>query len=170
MNKQIISIIAAMDEKRGIGKENKIPWHMREDLVHLKNLIKGHTVILGRKSFESLVWYYDRSGRPMPAKVYIIVSRNQDYKPARDNTLISHSFEDALNVAKETGDAEIFVIGGQTIFEKAIDVADKLYLTIVKGHFEADAFFPDYSAFTKVIAKEEGVSEGHAYTFIDLAK
>lgn len=171
MTKQIISIIAAMDEARGIGKDNKIPWHLREDLIHLKKLIKDHTVILGRKTYDSLVWYYDKSGRPMPAKLYIIVSRNTEYKPSRENTLVVASFEEALEKAKQTGEDEIFVIGGQSLFEQAILVADKLYLTIVRGTYEADTYFPDYSAFKTIVAKQEGESEkGVPYAFIDLVK
>ena len=73
-----ISIIAAMDEKRGIGKDNKIPWHLKDDLVKLKRLTKDHIVILGRKSYESMVFYYNRTGRPMPGKLYIIVTRDKN--------------------------------------------------------------------------------------------
>jgi dihydrofolate reductase len=170
MAKQTISIIAAMDEKRGIGKDNKIPWHLRDDLVHLKKLIKDQFVILGRKTFESLVWYYDKSGRPMPAKLYIIVTHNKEYRTTRDNTSVVHSLDEAFAKARQTKSDEIFVIGGQKIFEQAIHVADKLYLTIVKGEYGADAFFPDYAAFTRVVSKQVCESEGYQYSFIDLAR
>ncbi len=170
MNKPTVSIIAAMDEHRVIGKDNKMPWHLREDLIHLKNLIKGHTVILGRKTYDSLSWYYDKSGRPMPGKLYIIVTKNNEYKPSRENTMIVHSVDDALDAARQENDGEIFIIGGQKLFEQTIDRADKLYLTIVSGRFEGDAFFPDYSQFTKVLQTQEGESEGLSYKFVDLAK
>lgn len=166
--KPIISIVAAMSENRIIGKDNKIPWHIKEDLVHLKNLIKGHTVILGRKTYESLVWYYDKSGRPMPGKLYIIVTNNTNYQTGRENTLMVHSIDEALERAQ--GENEIFVIGGQRVFEQTIDKADKLYLTIVKGDFEGDAFFPDYSEFKTEVARQEGQENGFKYAFVDLVR
>ena len=95
-----VSIIVAMDEKRGIGKENKIPWHIKEDLVHLKSLTLGHVVILGRKSYESMVFYYNRSGNPMPGKLYLVVTRDKNYKPARENAMVAHSLEKALSLAR----------------------------------------------------------------------
>lgn len=170
MNKTKISIIAAMDEHRVIGKDNKVPWHLREDLIHLKNLIKGHTIILGRKTFDSLSWYYGKSGRSMPGKLYIIVTHNKNYKPSGENTLVAHSVDEALLKARQEDDNEIFIIGGQRIFEQTITRVDKLYLTIIEGNFAGDAFFPDYSAFTKVLNVQEGTSEGHNYKFIDLTK
>lgn len=96
-----ISIICAMDEKRGIGKDNKIPWHIKEDLVHLKGLTKDHVVILGRKSYDSMVFYYNKTGRPMPGKLYVVVTHDKNYKPARGNAVVSHSLEEALEIAKQ---------------------------------------------------------------------
>jgi dihydrofolate reductase len=181
-----ISIIAAMDEKRGIGKNNKIPWHIKDDLVKLKNLTKDHVVILGRKTYESMVWYYDKSGRPMPGKVYLVVTRDKDYKPDRDNAAVVHSLEEAFKESRkyyvlsskyeakdkkiQNTEHEVFVIGGGQIFQEVLPLANKLYLTIVIGDFHCDTFFPDYSEFKKVISEEPKESEGYKYKFLALEK
>lgn len=166
--KPTISIVAAMSQNRVIGKDNKIPWHVKNDLLHLKNLVMGNAVILGRKTFDSLSWYYNKSGRPMPGKLYVIITNNKDYKTDRENTLIVHSFEEALNAVR--GEDEVFIIGGQKVFEQAIRVADKLYLTIIEGNVEGDTFFPDYSEFKKEINRQEGEENGFKYSFVDLVR
>lgn len=172
-----VSIIVAMDEKRGIGKNNKIPWHIKEDLVHLKSLTFGHVVILGRKSYDSMVGYYNKSGNPMPGKLYIVITRDKNYKPARENARIAHSLEEALSFTRGrlaklrlAKLEEVFVIGGAQVFQQAIGIADKLYLTIVEGDYSCDAFFPDYSDFKKVVSEEKGESEGYRYTFLELER
>ncbi|MEK7534395.1 MAG: dihydrofolate reductase [Patescibacteria group bacterium] len=205
MNDLKISIIVAMDEKRGIGKDNKIPWHIKEDLVKLKNLTKDRVVILGRITYDSMVWYYNKSGNPMPGKLYIVVTHDKNYKPVRDNSVAVNSLEDALEIAKEKqghsfviasevplsgakrsnlksmglprryaprndNNKEIFIIGGGQIFQQALPLADKLYLTIVEGDFGCDTFFPSFSEFKKVISEESKESDGHKYKFLELEK
>lgn len=165
-----ISIIAAMDEKRGIGKDNKIPWVLRADLRKLKSLTIENVVIIGRKSYESMSWYYDKSGRPMPAKLYLVVTRDEKYVPERDNAISANSLEEAIEKAKGFQKEEIFIIGGQQIFQQAISIADRLYLTVVKYAYESDAHFPDYTAFYKVISHEDGEENGLKYTFLILEK
>lgn len=115
-------------------------------MVHLKNLTKGHTVILGRVTYESMVGYYSRSGRPMPGKTYIVVSRNTAYKPEGNNTLVAHSIEDALAKARHLGDDSIFAIGGFGIFKDILPLADRIYLTQVKTEVQGDAYFPELNA------------------------
>ncbi len=164
-----ISIIAAMDEKGGIGKENRIPWHVRKDLVRLRDMTKDHLVILGRTSYESMAGYYDKSGRPMPAKEYIVITKNKDFKSVRNNTFAATSIAAAIERVKDSGE-EAFVIGGETIFKQMIGYVDRLYLTIVKGSFNCDTFFPDYSAFKNVISSEEDSDEGISFTYKILEK
>ena len=144
-----ISLIVAVDSINGIGKKGKIPWHIKEDLVRLKNLTKGRIVILGRKTYESMVWYYDRSGRPMPAKLYIVITHDEEHKTARENVKTAHSLDEALENGQ---DEEVFILGGAQIFQQAIDmgIVDRLYLTQVEGDFNCDTFFPDYSDFNKM--------------------
>jgi len=163
-----------MDKKRGIGKNNRIPWRIKEDLIHLKSLTKDHVVILGRKSYDSMVFYYNRTGNPMPGKLYIVVTHDKSYKTARENAMIVHSLKGALSLARgrlaKLDLDEVFVIGGAQIFQQAIPIADKLYLTIVEGDFDADTFFPDYSQFKTVISEEKRESDGYRYTFLELEK
>lgn len=153
----MINIIVAADKKRAIGAKNRIPWRLRDDLVMLKQLTLGHTVILGRKSFDSMVGYYNKSGRPMPGKIYIVVTRNLNYTPARDNAVATHSIEEAITKAEDLGDESIFVIGGGDIFAVSIPYVDKIYLTEVATSIgNPDAFFPELD-----VAKWREVSRVH---------
>src|SRR3989338_10641374 len=110
MNTPKINIVAVMDEKRGIGKNGRIPWHIKKDLVRLKNLTLGNIVILGRKSYDSMCFYYDKSGREMPGKLYFVITRNKKYVPTRSNACIVHSLDEALRSANEMKEKEMFVI------------------------------------------------------------
>lgn len=164
-----ISIIAAMDESRGIGKDNKIPWHIKEDLVHLKNLTLDHAVILGRTSYDSMVGYYSKSGREMPGKIYIVLTRDNSYRP-EGKAVVASSIEKAIEIAKEQDSEESFVIGGAKIFEQFLPLADRLYLTIVEGKYDADTFFPDYSKFKTVLSERKSKDDNYVYNFVDLGR
>jgi len=140
-----LSIVVAADKHNVIGLGNKIPWRLRADLVRLKELTAGGIVIIGRTSYESMVWYYDQSGKAMPAKTYIIVTRNPDYVPARTGTKVAQSVEEAFRLAyaeAETDDIDIFVIGGASIYKETIPLADRVYLTAVDAEVEGDTYFP----------------------------
>jgi dihydrofolate reductase len=139
----MISIIVAADNNLAIGAKNRIPWRLRDDLVLLKNLTLGHTVILGRKSYDSMVGYYDKSGRPMPGAVYVVVTRNPGYKPARDNARVAYSIDEAVKLAENVGDDQIFAIGGGDIFKGILPYTDKIYFTKVDTAVDdPDAYFP----------------------------
>ncbi len=152
MNSPIISIIVATDEKGGIGKNVLIPWHIKKDLVRLRDMTKDHIAILGRRSYESMAGYYDKSGREMPAKEYIVVTSDKNFKSKRNNIYTATSVEEVLDRIKKSGEKEVFVIGGASIYKQFIEYVDRLYLTIVKGIFDCDTFFPDYSDFKKKIS------------------
>ena len=162
-----------MDENRGIGYHGKIPWHIREDLLRFKNLTVGKTVIFGRKTYDSLLGYYQRSGRPMPTRRTIVVSRSSGSIASgsltKDLYYVS-SVEEAIRLAKKIEPVEVFISGGGEIFNQGIKYAEKLYLTVVKGIFDADAFFPDYSIFSKIISKEDLKSGPYNCTFLILEK
>lgn len=170
MNLPLISIICAMDEGRGIGKDDRIPWHLKKDLIRLRDMTKGHLVILGRNSYDSMAGYYDKSGRDMPGKEYIVLTRNKNFTSVRNNTFTASSVDEALDRAKQSGEKEVYVIGGETIFKQMMQYTDRLYLTIVKGKFDCDTFFPDYSDFKKVISKEIDSDEGLIFTYIVLER
>lgn len=164
----MISIIAAIDEKRGLGKNNDLLFKIPGDVKRLRDLTTGHPLVMGRKTFASL-------GRLLPKRSHVVVTRDHSsleplsFQPEA----IVGSLEEGLEKAKEfEGADEIFIFGGGQIFKEAIEkgLVDRLYLTVVKGEYDADTFFPEYSMFTKVLHKEEHEEDGYSYTFIDLEK
>lgn len=166
-----ISAIVALDEKNGIGKDNTVPWHIKADLVRLKNLTLGHVAILGRTTYESLLSYYSKSGKPtMSQRIHIVVTHDATYRVESDKGFAVTSVEEALTKAKQLEKDEVFILGGAKIFAQTLPYVDRLYLTLVKGDYHADTFFPDYSAFTKVIEKEERNDGEIPYTFLTLEK
>src|SRR3989338_6688851 len=105
MKKVKISMIVAMSENRVIGNKDKIPWHIREDLIRFKEKTQGHTMIMGRKTFESLMEYYKRSGKPIPIRTTIVVTRDKKYKEIISmyryiDTHIANSIDEAIILAK----------------------------------------------------------------------
>ncbi len=164
MSKYKISIIAALDEKRGIGRNNDLLFKIPEDFKRLRAKTTGHPLVMGRKTFDSF-------RRILPNRTNIIVTRDPNY--TFEGAVIVHSLEEGIEKAKESpGSDEIFIFGGGQIFKEAIDknLVDRLYLTLVKGDYGADAFFPDYSKYKTVINKEDREADGYKYTFIDLEK
>ncbi len=161
MNKPRISIIVAIDDERGIGRENTLPWHIPEDLKHFKEITSGHPVIMGRKTYESI-------GRLLPKRVNIIITRDESY--VLEGAEIVHSLSDAIALASKHDQEEIFIIGGGQIFTEAVDIVDRLYLTLVKGTHNSSVFFPEYHKFTKKIAETAGQSSEKQYTFLTLEK
>lgn len=137
----MIAIVVATDKQRVVGSENKIPWRIRSDLVRLKDLTLGQTVILGRVSYDSMVGYYNKSGREMPGKLYIVVTRDRNYKPARSNARTAHSIPEAFTLANGIG-GDVYVIGGSTIFKEALAFVDRIYLTEVQTKVDGDSYFP----------------------------
>lgn len=135
-----LSLIAAMSENRVIGIQNRLPWNLPEDLKRFKRLTSGHPVIMGRKTFESI-------GRPLPNRENIVISRQPGLAIAGVRSAIS--LEAAIEMAQERTEksqTEIFVIGGAEIYQLALPLAERLYLTIIQKSFEGDATFPDWEA------------------------
>jgi len=141
-----VSLIAALAENRTIGRDNRIPWHLPLDLRWFQRWTLGHTVILGRRTFESI------GSRPLPGRRTIVVSRREGYAP--EGAEAAPSVEEALGLAE--GDGEVFVAGGQEIYRAALPRASRLYLTRIHQEFPGDAFFPpfDESEF-EVVEREE---------------
>jgi len=167
----IISLIAALTEKRVIGNKNRIPWHIKDDLIRFRQKTLHHTVIMGRTTFDSLMGYYRKSGRPIPERNHIIVTRDKTYEVDQPNCFIIYSVKEALEFAKTIEKEEVFVSGGASLFEQTIKFATRLHLTIVHGEFEGDTYFPEYGDFIKIIGKEEKKTDtGLAYTFLELER
>ncbi|MBI4291792.1 MAG: dihydrofolate reductase [Betaproteobacteria bacterium] len=132
-----IAIIAALDRNRVIGRSGELPWRIAEDLKRFKNLTVGHPVIMGRRTYESIVAI---SGKPLPGRDNIIITGTADY--SAPGCRVVHSFQDALAAAKQAGDA--FVIGGAEIYAISLPYARRLWLTEIDAEFEGDAFFPEF--------------------------
>jgi dihydrofolate reductase len=156
-----ISLICAVAEKnRAIGKDNKLLWDIPNDLNHFRQTTSGHPVIMGQKTFESI-------GRPLPKRLNIILTKDPNLKI--DGCSIAYSIDEAIDIASENNSDEIFFIGGGSIYAQAISLADKLYLTLVEGEYEADTFFPDYSNF-KIVSERSEESNGYKYRYCELER
>lgn len=130
--KHNLSLIVAVAKNRVIGDNNRLPWHLPEDLKRFKALTTGHHIIMGRKTYESL-------GRLLPDRTTVIVTRNKNYQVA--GALIAHSLEAAIRLCGV--DIEPFLIGGAELYKDGIKLANKLYLTQVDISVQGDAFFAD---------------------------
>ena len=129
----MLSLIVAVSENNVIGKDNKIIWHIPEDLKRFKELTTGHTIIMGRKTFESL-------GKILPDRKHIVLTRDTDYKVNDENVEIVNDIEnlnDYLNPQEEN-----FVIGGAIIYRQLMPKVEKMYVTRIHEKFEGDAYFP----------------------------
>ena len=161
-----VSIIVAIDEKRGIGKNNDLLFKISEDFNRMKTITSGHPIIMGRRTFESI-------GHVLPNRTNIVVTRDVNFQ--FEGAVVSSSLEDGLGKAKSApGSEEIFIFGGGQIFKEALEkgLVESLYLTVVKGDYGADTFFPDYAqfGFAKIIEKEDRESDGYKYSFVTLEK
>jgi len=129
---QLITIIVAASENNIIGNDNKLIWHLSNDLKRFKELTIGHHVIMGRKTFESMP-------RSLPNRTNVIVTRKKDY--LAENAIVTNSLHEALSVASE--DSQPFIIGGGEIYKIAMNICDRIELTRVHHHFEGDTSFPE---------------------------
>lgn len=156
-----LSLIAAMSQNRVIGKNGKLPWHLPSDLKRFRELTEGKTVIIGRKTYESIVAHI---GGPLPKRNSIVISRDKAYR-AEGCTVVS-SFTEACR-AVEHPDEEVFVIGGEMIYNEALDFADKIYLTLVHTVIDGDAFFPQFegNGWCEISRTRHKCDSAHAYDF-----
>jgi dihydrofolate reductase len=130
----IVSMIAAMAKDRVIGLNGLMPWHLPADLAHFKRSTMGCPVIMGRKTYDSI-------GRPLPGRENIVLSRSNSLQ--LEGCVVVNTLESALSKLKDS--SEVFIIGGQQLYQQALPLADRLYLTHIGAEFEGDTFFPDYS-------------------------
>ena len=156
----MISIIVAVSEDNGIGKDNELLWHIPEDLRRFKNLTFGQCVIMGKKTWESL------PKKPLPGRKNVVLTDDPD--EVLDLCITAYSIEDALDKCKQ--DEEIFIIGGGSIYRQFMPVADRLYITHVHRQTPADTFFPEIDPLIwEPVVREEHKNEGEnhlSYTYI----
>jgi dihydrofolate reductase len=166
--KNIIAAVVAIGRNRELGKGNKLIWHIPDDLKRFKKLTLGHPIIMGRKTFESIVAML---GKPLPERTNIVITR--DKKWGYGGVLVADSLERALELAKEQpGAEEIHIGGGAQVYEQALSKIDKLYLTLIDAETpDADSYFPAYKKdFTKKTFEEEHEWNGLKYRFVDLER
>lgn len=135
-----LSLVCALAQNRVIGLNNQLPWRLPRDLAYFKKLTLGHPIIMGRKTFDSI-------GRPLPQRTNIVVTTQVAW--TAPGVTVVNSLEQALTeadrAAQTLGVAELMLIGGATLYEQALPLAQRLYLTEVQAQFDGDAFFPEWS-------------------------
>ncbi len=151
-----LSIIVAMDNNQLIGKDNALPWHLPADLGYFKKTTTGKTVLMGRKTYESI-------GRPLPNRRNVIISRNENF--LAEGCEVVGSIDQALELAK--GDEEVMVMGGASFYEQMLPNVDRLYITQIEGEYEGDAHFPDfdYADFSESFRESHQPDEKNKHTY-----
>ena len=161
----MIAIIAAIANNNVIGKRGSLPWYLPEDLKRFKALTVGHTVIMGRKTYESI---FDKLGKPLPDRLNVIISKSDNFKPA-DGVEVYDSLQAAIGAHQH--DEKIFLIGGSRLWEEGIAYTDTLYVTHIDKDYDGDVYFPkiDWSVWQKTWEEPHGefsFAEYHKYAKI----
>ena len=164
-----VSLIVAVSENGVIGKDNDLIWHLPKDMKFFKETTQGHHVIMGRKNFESIPHKF----RPLPNRTNVIITRQSDYKA--EGCLVVNSVEESIEIAKQNGDTEPFIIGGGQIYKIALEqnLVDRIYLTRIHHPFEGDTFFPELNSDWEELKREDRYADEknkHNYSFIVLEK
>lgn len=158
------SIIAALGKNYEIGRNNDLIWHISADLKRFKQLTSGHSVIMGRKTFDSI------NNKPLRNRRNIIITRSENY--SFPDVEIVHSVEEAIR--KMDGEEEAFILGGATIYEQFLPISDKMYLTLIDKQYEADTYFPRFDKKQWQVVEEIKVTNdeqaGVDYSFITLQR
>jgi len=157
-----ITIVVAIASNNAIGKNNQLLWHLPKDLKHFKDITAGGTVIMGRKTYDSV-------GRPLPKRRNIIITRQAI---EIEGCEVVSSLEAAIALCSD--EQEVFIVGGAEIYRQAMHICNRIYLTIVHHAFEADTFFPeiDYKEWQQTAIEDHEIDEKHAfaYSFITLER
>jgi dihydrofolate reductase len=161
MKQARLSIIAGIGQNRELGRGNNLIWRIKEDLGRVKSLTMGHPIIMGRKTYDSI-------GHPLPGRTNIVVTRAQI---CIEGCLIFNSLTKALDAARAIDKEEVFIFGGASLYAEAIPITDRLYLTLIhEGAPDADVYFPDYSAFTKEVSREDYLDHIPPFSWVTLER
>lgn len=162
----MLSIIVAKAENNIIGGDNKLLWHISEDLKRFREITTGHTIIMGRKTFESLP-------KILPNRHHVVITRDVNFSVDSDQVTIVHDLNEVLNKYENSED-EAFIIGGGEIYNLLFPYAKKLYLTKVNTNFEGDTYFPsiDFNEWTVEVSSGEKINDedGLKYEFVNLLR
>ncbi|MGG0384517.1 type 3 dihydrofolate reductase [Priestia filamentosa] len=153
----MISFIVAMDDNNLIGKDNALPWYLPADLAYFKKVTTNHTIVMGRKTYESI-------GRPLPNRQNVVLTHSTSFQ--EDGVTVIHSLDELKEMANHSNE-ELFIIGGARLYEQLLPVADRLYVTHIRATFDGDTHFP---AFLKkewkiIDSKEHKKDEKNAYDY-----
>ncbi len=164
-----VTIIAAVAKNRAIGLEGRIPWRLPADMAFFKRTTMGHTLVMGRETFEST--------GALPGRTTVVLTRRRGYQPVTEGdrpdrpVRVAHDLDEALRRAEAAGEAEVFVCGGAGVYREALERADRMLLTRVEGEFEADTFFPpfDEGRWREVAREDHEPDERnrHRYSFVE---
>lgn len=135
-----------MDKNRVIGKDNQIPWYLPADLKFFKRTTLGRHVLMGRKNYQSI-------GKPLPKRTNVVITRNPFF--VSSGCIVVHSLEEALQVAHDNQEEEVFIIGGGEIYSQAMPLTQKMYLTEIDAEFDGDVFFPEFDESEWEVVSEE---------------
>jgi dihydrofolate reductase len=156
MDKPKIHMIAAVAKNNVIGKSNDLPWYIPEDLKKFKDLTLGKTVLMGRKTYESIL---NRLGKPLPNRKHIVITKDQAYEAKHPDVVVLHDLNQALDGLKD----DVMVIGGGEIYKQMMDLADVLHITHVHKDIEGDTFFPEID---NVVWRKESEEPGNGFTWV----
>lgn len=151
-----INIIVAASDNNVIGHQNRLLWHLPNDFKYFKNTTLGHSILMGRKTFESI-------GKALPERRNIVITRDKDYQG--EDIDVANSLHEAINYCRD--EREVFVIGGGQIYKEALPLADKIFLTRVHGTFEGKTRFPELnpSEWKKISEEKHGKDEKHDFDY-----
>ncbi len=151
----MLSLIVAMDRNQLIGRDNRLPWHLSADLKRFKRITMGKPIVMGRRTHESI-------GKPLPGRTNIVVSTDRHYQAA--GCRVVASLHEALSAA---GEQEVFVIGGASLYEQALPLAGRMYVTEIDAAFEGDTWFPEFDPgeWQETAREAHPADAGNAYAF-----
>ena len=160
----MVSIIVAIAQNGTIGDKNSLLWHIKEDMRFFRTTTSGHTVIMGRKTFESL------GSKPLPKRTNVVITRDTELQI--EGCTMAHSLTEAVEMFDSS--EEVFIIGGAQIYSQAMPIADRLYLTIIDKEYEGDSSFPeiDYNSWRQISCEkfERGEAFEYPFSFITLER
>jgi dihydrofolate reductase len=162
-NTKVVIVAGMGKDTRAIGQENGLIWHVPADMKRFKSLTLGHPIIMGRKTFESIIAIL---GKPLPGRHNIVITRNSDYK--YEGATVVTSLDEAFKVAQEESPAEIHIGGGAEIYRQALPFVDELYLTLFNDDSTGDTIFPEFeNDFTIKTEHEPQEHDGLKFQWID---
>ena len=157
---EIVLVAAVAEENRVIGQGQELPWHLPEDLQHFKALTRGHALLMGRKTFESIVHQF---GEPLPERRLLVLT-SKGHLPGFPDVEAYASVEAALEAA--AGEAVLFIGGGEAVYAQFLERADRLELTLVAGRYEGDTHFPEYEHLIGSFFKKTAEQSRSGFRFV----